>query len=75
MIHGLCEIFILGLHKIFYLKVCLNGSDVLRPDALILNLMWDEDLKFIHCIQSDFEMVAHLWEVSTYSFLHTIAQL
>ena len=44
MIQGLCEIFIMGLHKISYLKVCLNGSAVSCPDILIMNLMQDKGL-------------------------------
>ena len=43
MIDGLCQIFIMGLHKILF-KVCLNGSAVSRPDLLIMNLMWDRGL-------------------------------
>ena len=72
MIYGLCEIFIMGLHKIFYLKVSKwECSFPSRPFDNKFDV--GQGLKFIHYIQSDFEMVAHLREVSTCSFLQAIS--
>ena len=69
MIDGLCEIFIVGLHKIFK---GLSKWECSFPSRCFDNKFDVGQGLILFISQSDFKMAAHLQEVSTSSFLQAI---